>query len=85
MLKSDGMQGTLNCDKCKGLLVSDTFIDAFQRRTGIRCVNCGSIKLDGVIPHEYKTKDKRNNKSNELELYRTRRRSTKRNSNAVQH
>lgn len=51
MLKSDGMQGILNtetnnCPRCRGFIVSDMFVTEVILLAGMRCINCGWVKLD---------------------------------------
>lgn len=72
------------CGKCKGLFVSDLFLCDDYWINGIRCVNCGNVKLnEKVIIHANQTKDNRVNKLDELQLYRARSRGTKRNSHNI--
>lgn len=77
----------IRCSKCKGLLVSDMFLDdSSYWLSGMRCVNCGSVKLDEkVISNAYKETNRRVDRMDELELYRTRSRGVKRYRNSVQH
>jgi hypothetical protein len=85
MLELDGTQDTLNCKRCNGLVVPDKFICQFQWIEGIRCVNCGYVKLKEVLFNVSKTRYNNPNKSSELELYRTRSRRVKRCSNNLQY
>lgn len=88
MGKLDGMRDILSCEKCyrcNGLLVSDKFVCQFQWIDGIRCVNCGWVKLKEVLYNVSKPKTGNTDKQSELELYRTRSRSVKRYRYSVQH
>jgi len=88
MLELDGTLTTLSykCPKCKGLLVKDSVLSEFMYWLDmLRCVNCGWIKTLEVRPHAIKTKNRRTNRMDELELYRTRSRGFKRDSNSVQY
>lgn len=83
---SDGMQTTSSCPKCKGLWIPDIFLCDNYWIDGIRCVNCGKVKLnEKAIIHANQTKGNRANKLDELQLYRTRSRSTKRSSYDIQY
>lgn len=74
------------CSKCKGLLIPDIFLCDNYWISAIRCINCGNVKLDEkAIINANQTKDKRTHKLDELQLYRTRRRDTKRSSNNLQY
>lgn len=89
MLKLDGTPITLSCrcSKCKGLIVEDNTLDENAYWVHIlRCVNCGKVwvKLnEKVINYAYQTKDRRTDRMDELELYRTRRRNPKCHSNSI--
>lgn len=64
----------MTCPRCKGLLVKDEFNYCFEWLTGIRCLNCGYIKLDKeqkIIKHTYREDTKQ---VDELELYKIRNR-----------
>jgi hypothetical protein len=79
--------GITKCDKCSGCIVQDTFSLNFQWIPGTRCLNCGRVKFaeEKVEQHADKTKDRGTDRMDELELYRTRRRSPKCYSYHVQH
>jgi Zn ribbon nucleic-acid-binding protein len=69
----------MNCPKCKGLLVREMlYTDASIKVPEVHCVNCGWMQLGSKeeIEHANKTKDRRINKLDELELYRIGSRST---------
>lgn len=38
---------TCRCPKCKGLIVRDSFLHFCTWLLGIRCVNCGWVKIYG--------------------------------------
>jgi len=85
MLKLDGMQDTLNCSKCKGLIVRDTMTtESFYRINTLRCINCGKVTLCNREADSHE-KVRRANKLDELELYRPRGGRPKRNSNSIQY
>lgn len=78
MSKSDGTLITSSCNRClrcKGLLVSDIFLcDSTNWLRGLRCVNCGWVKIqeEEVKVYANKEKDRGTNKTDELELYKIR-------------
>ena len=78
---------TSSCPRCKGLVVDDAFLcETSYWIGGLRCVNCGWVKLqEKVINYAFKKKAGRVDKLDELELYRTRSRGTKRGSYNIQH
>lgn len=87
MSKSDGILVTSSCrcDKCNGLLVEDVSLsDQFYWIYSIRCVNCGKVTLGKEVIHATK-KDRRINRMDEFQLYRTRSRDIKRSSHSIQH
>ena len=87
MSKLDGTLITSSCSKCKGLLVPDAVpCETGYWLYGVRCINCGASKLNEKIQtYVNQTKDRRTNKPDELELYRTRSGRTKRGSYNIQH
>ena len=87
MLKLAGTQTISSCPRCQGLVVGDTFLcETSYWINGLRCVNCGWVKLEEkAIYYAGQTKTRRVNELDELELYRTRRRSPKYYSYHVQH
>jgi hypothetical protein len=63
------------CSKCEGLIVRDTVLSELMYWINmLRCVNCGKVQLEEVIPYAVKTENRRTNKLDELELYKTRNR-----------
>jgi hypothetical protein len=85
MLKSDGMQTISSCNRCKGLLIQDTVLaESGYWINCLRCINCGWVWLSKkVIYYANQTKDRRIDRVDELELYRTRRRNPKCRSNSI--
>lgn len=77
----------ITCPRCKGLVVNDNVLaENAYWLDSLRCVNCGWVKLEEkVIKYAYQAKDRRTNRMDELELYRTRRRSPKCYSYHIQH
>jgi hypothetical protein len=74
------------CPRCKGLVVADVFVHVYQYVPGVRCLNCGWVKFDEEkVIYANQTKVRRTNQLDELELYRTRRRSPKCYSYHIQH
>jgi hypothetical protein len=75
------------CPKCNGCVVRDTFSFSSQWVPGVRCLNCGRIEFDEEKVKQYadQTKDRGTDRMDELELYRTRRRSPKCYSHHIQH
>lgn len=80
------LNSSCKCYRCKGLLVNDVVLSELHYWIKcIRCVNCGCIKLEEVIPYAIKTENRRTNRMGELELYRARSRRTECDSNSVQY
>lgn len=78
----------MRCLKCKGLLVEDEFSFYSQWLPGVRCLNCGQVKVDEEKVTSYyanQTKARGSVLMDEFQLYRTRRRGTKYYSNRVQY
>lgn len=76
------------CPRCKGLVLGDTFLnESCYWMHGLRCINCGWIKwlsMEKVGNNDNKTKNRRNDKYSELELYRDRSGRAKYSSSYVQ-
>ena len=86
MLESDGMQTISSCPRCKGLIIKDKVLAESMYWVGmLRCINCGWIQLEEVLPYAIKTENRRTNKLDELQLYRTRSRGSKCDSDSVQY
>lgn len=76
----------IKCPRCKGLVVSDKVLSEFMYWVNmLRCVNCGWVKSEEVTPYAVKTENRRTNKLDELQLYRTRSRGSKCDSDSVQY
>jgi len=74
----------MRCPKCKGLVVVDSILsESMYWMDILRCVNCGRVTSKEVVSYAIKTEDKRTNRMDELELYRTRSRGTKCSSNTI--
>jgi hypothetical protein len=77
MSELDGtpITSSCKCPKCNGLLVDDIFLcEASYWMGGVRCVNCGLVRLNKEVKgYANQTKDRRVDK--ELELYKIRSRS----------
>ena len=86
-MENELITSSCRCPKCKGLLIDDIFLcEASYWMGGLRCVNCGWVKLqEKVISYANQTKDRRVDKLDELQLYRTRSRGIKRDSYSIQH
>lgn len=76
----------IKCKKCQGLVVEDSFRQEDRWLPGFRCVNCGHIKIDEEkVKYANQKTNRRINKLDELELYRTRGRYIERSSYSIQH
>jgi hypothetical protein len=85
-MENELITSSCKCPKCKGLIVDDVVLcEASYWMAVLRCINCGWVKLQEKVSYANQTKDRRTNRMDELELYRTRRRDSKCNSDSVQY